>query len=172
MSKQHVTGSYFAVKFSEMTKNEIIKYVERYEIPNPTHRDLLHATVMFASDILTEPSPEGLIVPMIQGKFKCFSIWNTKPTDDGTIYNCLVLKFLCPALIWRHKYLMSRHYPDIEYQQYIPHITLSYDIGDMSIYHLPAFEGLIEIVEEYHERRENFNLRNIYHAHKVHNDLI
>jgi len=43
----------------------------------------------------------------------------------------LVLKVESDWLLKRHDYLMVVHDAIYDYPEYIPHITLSYDIGDM-----------------------------------------
>lgn len=73
------------------------------------------------------------------------------PQQDGR--QCLVLELDAPAVVERHLELMSL-YPELTYDfdQYLPHITLSYDIGtfDASALELPNFVCVLgdEYVED------------------------
>lgn len=143
-----VKGLYCAVIFSERTKSDIMDYIHINEIPNPIHRDSLHATVMCS--IFPIPGIDrdefGSICPPIYGKFKCFSVFKSK---KGT--NCVAMKFSCSALSWRHRQLHHEFDMIHNFQEYLPHITLSYDAKDFDINTLPPFTHPIEIIEEFSE---------------------
>ena len=76
-----------------------------------------------------------------------FEIWKTRDTGK----NCLVLKYKCPALVKRHKFLMKEHKATFDFDEFIPHITLSYDINDMTLkdFGKPEEIGNISINKEY-----------------------
>jgi hypothetical protein len=157
-------GSYFGVKFSDITVDRLLKYMEHYEIPNQVCRDDIHATIMYCDHTLPKDDyiAEGPIKPMILADFKCFSVWETQATPRRAATQCLVMKFKCPALMWRNLYLMSRYYPNTKFRQYQPHITLSYNIKDFSVSHLLGFEHPIEVVEEYQIERNTESLHSVY----------
>ena len=73
------------------------------------------------------------------------------PQQDGR--QCLVLVLDAPTVVARHEELMKRH-PTLTYdfERYIPHVTLSYDIGafDASRLTLPYFSCVLgdEYVED------------------------
>lgn len=70
---------------------------------------------------------------------------------------CLVIKLESEYLTNRHKELM-KNYPSLtyDYPEYIPHITLSYDIGDFDISEIKLNESttlpmFFNIITEYKE---------------------
>ena len=71
-----------------------------------------------------------------------FDVWETSPTQ-GAKTRCLILKIDCPELVARHKELMDEHEATYDYPVYQPHITLSYDIGDLDINDLPDVKKTI-----------------------------
>jgi hypothetical protein len=160
----NIGGSYFGVKFSDLTVCRIMKYMEHYEIPNAVCEDSIHATIMYCDHTLPKDDyiAEGKIKPFIHAEFKCLAVWQTQAVPRRASTRCLVLKFNCPALMWRNLYLMSRYYPNINFKQYQPHITLSYDVGDFKFNHMIAFDHPIEIVEEYQIERDADTLQSIY----------
>ena len=71
----------------------------------------------------------------------------------------LVIKLDCPYLLERHKYLMQKYDLTYDYNEYIPHITLSYDIGEMEIPKDVKFPKFFRIQAEY---QEDLNLEKKY----------
>lgn len=71
----------------------------------------------------------------------------------------LVIKLDCPYLEERHKYLMQKYNLEYDYDEYIPHITLSYDIGEMEVPKDVKFPEFFRIQAEY---KEDLNLEKKY----------
>ena len=78
-----------------------------------------------------------------KGTFTKFDIF---PSDDE---NALVLKYECHELSERFDEIISEYDATWEYPSFIPHITLSYNIGDLDIKKLPKYDGPIVIISEH-----------------------
>lgn len=84
---------------------------------------------MYSRKYLPDYTPLGEYAIPYYGIPTEFDIWISN-SDDGPATNCLVLKYDCQSLIDRHRYLMGKHGASYDYDDYIPHVTLSYNIGD------------------------------------------
>jgi len=149
-------GSYAGVRFDTATNKAIHKYIHDNKIPTSVRPDRLHSTLLYSRKYLPNYKPAGKLDKPLIGTPKSFEVWKTRPPagSDGKPTNCLVLKYSCPELETRHKELMKEHSAQYDYDEYYPHITLSYDIGDMNIKDLPDIKDTvkeIKIVEEYGE---------------------
>ena len=133
-------GTYAGVRFSDETLENLAKYIEDNDIPNPT-RDF-HTTLLFSRKVLPKYDPTEYNEPLT-GKFDGFELF-----DEG---KALVLRFDCPELVKRHKELMDEHKATYDYDEYRPHVTLSYDASDVDIDELPKVKFPIEIEKEYKE---------------------
>lgn len=150
-AEKKLPGTYAGVLFDDGTKNAIITYCKKNNIPNVPNKNKLHTTVLYSKKPCPDFKPLGEIKPPITGEPVGFDVWNTQPDEKGKTARILVLTFKCPKLVARHKALMKEHGATFDFDEYKPHITFSYDIGDMDIKDLPRFNHGINIVEEYHE---------------------
>jgi hypothetical protein len=69
-----------------------------------------------------------------------------------------VLKYDCKDLNKRHKELMDEHKATYDFPKYEPHVTLSYDIGDLDIKQLPDIKELLPVINVIHEYGEDLDL--------------
>ena len=135
-------GSYAAVEFDADTVKALEAYQYDNNIPNPLNADEFHSTVMFSRKYI--PDYEGLgEIPEWKGTFTKFDVF---PSDDD---RALVLKYECSELTDRFHEIMSTYGATYDWDKYQPHITLSYNIDDLDISHLPPYEGPIVIVRDY-----------------------
>lgn len=142
-------GTYVAVKFSKDTTNNIKKFMEEYNIPNPLKSDNFHCTVIYSRKYLPTFEAQGRIDPPWVGTPKHMDIFTSNSNT-----NCLVVVFDCPELTTRHHEIMEDYDATYDYAEYKCHITLSYDCGDFdpkSIKHLKEKLGDLEIDSEYSE---------------------
>lgn len=120
-------GIYIAVKYSNNTEKALLDIQDKYDLPN-VNTDF-HTTLIY-SKVGGIPIPEdydssehtNLVETDVYSE-----IWNTK---DG---RTLVLLFPHTYLEEKHKMLMDKYGYNFDYDEYKPHITLSYDIGDLDI---------------------------------------
>lgn len=144
-------GTYAGVRFSDETVNDIKKYIEDNDIPNHINYDKLHTTLLYSRKHCPNYEPAGKLEKAMHGHAHKFEKWPSQPDDDGNVAMCLVLRYNCPALVKRHVALMDEHKGTYDFDEYKPHITFSYDVGNLQCKDLPKYDGEIEIVEEYGE---------------------
>lgn len=145
-------GTYAGVRFTKKTVDAIIEFCDEHDIPNPIKPNKFHTTLLYSRKYLPDYKPKGKYDSPLVGKPGSFDIWRSKPTDGSDPAYCLVLKYSCPELTKRHEELMKEHGATFDYDEYRPHITLSYDVGkEFDLKDLPEFDGPIEIELEYSE---------------------
>lgn len=149
---QHVQGTYAGVRFCEDTKQAIHDYMAEAGIPNMLDKEKLHTTLLYSRKHC--PNYEPLSEVSYLGEPSEFVIWDTQAPNGGGTSKCLVLKYDCPELVERHRALREEHGATHDYPEYTPHITLSYNIGNMRLEDFPDVRkhlGAINIVSEYSE---------------------
>jgi len=144
-------GTYAGVRFSKETIDGIKEYIKDNDIPNHTKFHKMHTTLLYSREYCPDYVPAGKFEEAMHGKPEEFEVWDSQPDDDDHVAKCLVMRYTCPELVKRHKTLMDEHNATYDFDEYKPHVTFSYDIGDMKIKDLPKFKGKIELVEEYGE---------------------
>jgi hypothetical protein len=150
--KQSEKGTYSGVRFNEDTVNNIRTFIEEEEIPNGVPDNKLHSTILYSRKHCPNYEPRGDLDEPLVGTPTEFDVWQSQPDEDGNKSNCLIMKYDCDGLVERHKQLMDEHDATFDYDKFRPHVTLSYDIGDMNIDNLdPSKIGDLNIVKEYGE---------------------
>ena len=146
-------GTYAGARFSDDSKKSIRNYIEKNGIPNSPHDDKLHSTILYSRKYLPEYEAQGMYDPAMKATPTGTEVWPSQPDEQGHRKRCLVLTFDSPDLVGRHESLMKRHEAMYDFDQYKPHVTLSYDIGDdFDEDKLPDFgEEELEITQEYTE---------------------
>jgi len=147
MKTEQEAGTYAGVTFAPTTITAFKNFIKKYKIPNATPIEKLHTTLLYSRKPLPNYKPETHINPPYVGTPENFEIWKTRDTES----NCLILKYNCPGLIKRHNALMKEHEATFDFKDYIPHVTLSYNIGDMTLedFGKPSELGDIIINKEY-----------------------
>lgn len=150
--KQSEKGTYAGVSFDEETLKKITNFIKENKIPNAVPADKLHTTLLYSRKYLPDYKAQGEIDPPYVGTPKEFDVWESQEDNNGEKTKCLVLKYSCKELEKRHEYLMDEHDATYDFDQYRPHITFSYNIGDLDVSELdPSSIGDIVIVKEYQE---------------------
>jgi hypothetical protein len=157
MEEKQKPGTYVGVRFSKDTVERIRKYIEANNIPTPIRADRLHSTVLSSEQHIEDFNALGNLESPMIGKPSKLEVWKSRPSDGSEPANCLVLKYDCEALEQRHETLIDEHNATHKYDGFKPHVTLSYDIGDLdhNDFTTIADIGDIEIVEEYREDLDN-----------------
>ena len=149
-------GTYSGVKPTQETIDQVGKYLKDNKVPTPVKPEKLHITILYSRKYLPNYKPAGKISTPYKCKATDFTVWKTSPEDPNEPKtNCLIVKLDCPELIKRHKDLMKEHGATFDYDKYEPHITLSYDIGDLDVSKLPKPNFDLEFDTEY---KEDLNL--------------
>ena len=153
--KQNSKGIYVAVKYNQSAGDDLLDFIKKYNIPSTMKSEDFHTTLIYSrkfadikeleddlgdSEIVAEPT-----------ELHVFETFDKK--------RALVIKLDCPYLKERHKYLMQKYDLTYDYNEYIPHITLSYDIGEMEIPKDVKFPEFFRIQTEY---QEDLNLEKKY----------
>lgn len=145
-------GTYAGVKFDSDTNRALHQYIKENNIPNSVRPDRFHTTVLYSRKHLPNYKPAGKIQPPMTGNPTGLTVWETNG-ENSPKTKCLIFLYDSPELVKRHKSLMKEHEATYDYPEFKPHVTLSYDIGDMDINKLPSLDtvGPLNIVEEYGE---------------------
>lgn len=116
-------GCYIAVKYNSYSVKKIIEIAENYQVPNIIPSDKFHTTLIHstkgAENVEIYSDAEYIVLP------DKLDIWTSKSGEK-----CLVLKVYSKQLVDRNKELMDKYQFISDYDEYKPHITFSYDIGD------------------------------------------
>ena len=128
--QKELPGTYVGVKFDDQTNAAILKYIADNNIPNGVPEAKLHTTVLYSRVPCPDITVDGVLPTPITGTPTGLDVWG-----DGK--RCLVMTYDCPELVSRHEKYREEHGASHDFPDYQPHVTLSYDIGDMDISSLP-----------------------------------
>lgn len=148
-------GIYVAVKYNQSAGDDLLDFIKKYKIPSTLKAEDFHTTLIYSrkwADIkeLDENMGESEIIAK-PTELHVFETFDKK--------RALVIKLDCPYLEERHEYLMQKYDLEYDYDEYIPHITLSYDIGEMEVPKDVKFPEFFRIQAEY---KEDLNLEKKY----------
>lgn len=145
-------GTYAGARFSDDSRALIRKYIEKNQIPNSPDDEKLHSTILYSRKYLPDYEAQGTYDPAMKATPTGTEIWPSQPDEEGNRKRCLVLKFDAPDLVARHESLMKKHDALYDFDEFKPHVTLSYDVGEnFDEDNLPEFEEELEITHEYSE---------------------
>lgn len=151
-NKKQPDGTYAAVKFDDETNKMLVEFCNQNNIPNQLNDNDFHCTVTYSRKYLPDYEPLTTIDPAWNATPDHFEVWESGPNaykDDTT--HCLVLKLQSPELHERFKYAMDDLGATYDYDEYKPHVTLSYDVGEDFDHESLPLPGNISIVSEYTE---------------------
>ena len=155
-------GTFVAVRFAEESIEALIKFAEYYEVPNLLEPKDYHCTVVYSRKPLNNVPIEKPIEPQWIAYPVCFDVFLSRSDmNEGPDSRCLVLVIYSEEMNERHTHLREVEGASHDYPSYIPHITLSYDIGDYDISKLGGVDCLpqIQIVREYSEELKDEDRR-------------
>lgn len=148
-------GVYVAVKYNQSAGDDLLDFIKKHDIPSTMKDKDFHTTLIYSrkhADIQDlDDNMEDSEIVAYPKELHVFETFDKK--------RALVIKLDCPYLLERHKYLMQKYDLTYDYDEYIPHITLSYDIGDMEIPKDVKFPKFFRIQSEY---SEDLNLEKKY----------
>lgn len=146
-------GTYAGYKYDKDGVALLSKYAKDNNLPNPLDPEKVHTTLLYSR----KPCPDYEALGQLDKPIKCkvgkMEVWPTQSKK-----NALVVKLDAPEMNKRHKELMDEHEATYDFDEYKPHITLSYDIGDLDIAELPDIRDTIkeiDAVEEYQEELQD-----------------
>lgn len=136
-SDLHPSGTYICADLSKESSDELHSWVKNSKINNPTKPEDYHVTITY--------SRKG--VPQASKYIKDISLpidskvigWKIFPTQKGG--NCLVGIMAGDEFKLHHDKIRKIYGATHDYDEYHPHVTISYDYGDGSIpEELPKFD--------------------------------
>lgn len=143
-------GTFAGVRFDGDTMKGLQQYQKDNKIPSVVDKGKLHCTLLYSKKHLPNYEAQGEIDPPLVGKFKKFTIFQSRPDEETEeTSNCLVLEFDCPELTKRHEDLRKKHNAPFDHKEFLPHVTLSYDVGDLKVDDLPDYESDLVMNHEY-----------------------
>jgi len=138
---------YVAVRPDPTTITLLNSLASQYNVPNPLRPEKMHCTLIY--------SRTPTIIPQVQvhriykSTIEKFDIFNTR---DGK--RCLVAKLRSTDLQIRHNELMTELEASYDFPSYLPHITLSYDVGpdfDINPMNVKITQNPVYLMSEYYE---------------------
>lgn len=142
-SQETVNGTYMAASFDDPTMDAISEYSRVAGIPDPVTPSSLHCTIIYSRTIVDiQPNHDcssALVKP------RALELW---PVSDGK--HVLVITLDCPYLHSRFNEAIAMG-ATYDYDEYKPHITLSYDAGDFDVMNAPPLMFDMSIKCEYVE---------------------
>lgn len=129
---------YVDVEPDEDTKRALHRLQARFKLPNPLNTQKMHCTLIYSR----MPCKTPKIFPnrVFNAEFEKFDVFEQR---NGK--KCLVLKLKSPDLLKRHQALMDEMEASYDFDDYLPHITLSYDIEDFDIEQLKRADLIEDI---------------------------
>lgn len=125
-----IHGTYAGVRFDPLTVRDLMIMQDMLNLPNRLDPAKFHSTLLYSRKPLPNYVPFGHYLTPATSDSNQFDLKVFK-TASGK--NALVLAYDSVFLSNRHKSLMDEHGGTWDHPSFIPHITLSYDIGDLNI---------------------------------------
>lgn len=125
---KHPNGTYVSVKLSKASREALDKWSTEHNIPNPINPKDFHTTIVYSRKGVPEVVNYNIDLP-IKTKIKG---WKIFPSDSG-MKRCLVAVVDSPELEKHHETIHNKYGASYDYDDYIPHITFSYDYGPAKI---------------------------------------
>lgn len=141
-----IKGTYVGLRVLAASRDEIIKHClqQRIAVNLSLTEKSLHSTVIYSRTPCPNiVSNDAVIYPAL------FSRWACLDSSNGE--KCLVILLDSPAIVARHLKLMSDHSATYDYEEYLPHITLSYNYTGREPDTLPPITFPIFLGNEYVE---------------------
>ena len=119
---KHPDGTYMAVTCNRATRAALDKWSTEHNIPNPVDPKDFHITIVYSRKGVPELADYEIELPL---KTKIVE-WKIFPAGDK---KCLVGVVDSKELRQHHAKIHSQYDATYDYDEYIPHVTLSYDYG-------------------------------------------
>lgn len=117
---RHARGTYVCAYVSAKSRRDIQKWVETHHISNPAHPKQYHTTIIYSRKGVPDVKSYNFDLPII-GQFADFDIFMSGDK------RCLVAKVDSRDLHHYHNDIMQRYGATHDFDDYAPHVTLSYD---------------------------------------------
>lgn len=122
--KKSSKGTYAAYRFNKKDLNKLYKWAKKNKIPNILPIKDMHTTLLYSRKHCPKYDPLGTLDSPISAIIESVEVWKGQDGKDS-----LVVLLKSPAMSARHKHLMDTLDATYDYDEYKPHITISYDVG-------------------------------------------
>ena len=119
-----MSGTYVGVRYDKQSMEHISELAHEYGLPISVSMGAMHSTIVYSRKFF--PFYKKRLEIDCPAVVERFEIW---PCDGK---NVLVLVLDSAAMIARHEGLLEKGMTH-EYDNYIPHITIAYDVGDFKL---------------------------------------
>lgn len=134
-------GAYIKLTYNYDSMVKLYEYIINQNIPNKVTIDDIHTTLLYTKRQLDEYIPSNKLKGIKVDPVK-FEVWKTY---EGL--NCLVLIIDNKEINLLHNHITKKHNGKHIHNQFIPHITLSYNINqdfECNKLPLPDFDLIID----------------------------
>lgn len=140
-------GVYVGVKYDTDSVKKLKALIKQLKIPNEVPSSKIHTTIIYSRKYVPDIKTYDTILDIVAIPKK-FTVFDTQDNKRA-----LVIELDCEYLVDRHNAIMEEYGTTYDFEKYIPHITLSYDIGDLEFIY-DFNENPIELVltSEYTEK--------------------
>ena len=127
------SGTFVGMKATPKTARDLFNFSEKHAIPNSLPMGDFHVTVVYSREqVLPDKVARGYLKKALKAKAYKLEVFPTEDYDeDGFQMHALVLKLKSPQLERRHQLLKSKHNASHTFDEYIPHVTLSYNYSPL-----------------------------------------
>lgn len=122
---KHPNGTYIAANVSKESSDSLGSWVKSNNIPNRADPAQYHTTITYSRKGIPDVTNHKFDMPL-SAKIKD---WKIFPSGDNK--KCLVAVVDCPDLEDYHNEIQNEYGATYDYPDYIPHVTVSYDYGDL-----------------------------------------
>jgi len=115
-------GTYVGLKITKDCRSKLQELVENLGLENPIKSSLFHTTLINSKKELTEFEARGKLSEPIVAKVKGLKVFDSKEGNK-----VLVLSISSSEIMKRNSEITSEHKATSDYDEFVPHITLSYN---------------------------------------------
>lgn len=133
-TSNYSNGVYCSAKPTQSTTDALRSFCAVYDIPNPVPANEMHATIIYSEKGSPNFEFQESYSKDIKAKFAGYELF-------GEDKNVLVVKMTSPELHSRHNEMMDEFDLSYNFDEYRPHITLSYDAADFDLSKLDPYHG-------------------------------
>lgn len=127
-------GTYMAARYSQASADKLTRWCLRQQVPKyRTEVDRLHTTLLYSNVEVNLSQPLLCENEMLDVYTKDLVIWDTTCHRSGNTAKALILLLDAPHLVAMHNTIRKETGATHCFDDYIPHITLSYDIGNIKL---------------------------------------
>lgn len=124
---KHIDGTYSSLNLDSKSSKQLYKWAKKNIDGELTPQSQYHVTLIYSRTGIPSAKGETIDLPL-----KAEAVgWEIFPTQDGG--KCLVLRIENPELDELHNLYREKYGATYDYDEYKPHVTISYDYKENSV---------------------------------------